>query len=104
MSVRVFVVDDTAHVRKMLVQMLELSGFDVVGQVEVPGLTTWTLSYGKTGNPGGYTSVATDNSPRPAGSAAGVTPLLRAAADAQWQAGRVGRACGGTRVEHATAA
>jgi DNA-binding NarL/FixJ family response regulator len=32
MSVRVFVVDDTAHVRKMLVQMLELSGFDVVGQ------------------------------------------------------------------------
>ena len=32
MSVRVFVVDDTAHVRKMLVQMLELSGFDIVGQ------------------------------------------------------------------------
>ena len=32
MPVRVFVVDDTAHVRKMLVQMLELSGFDVVGQ------------------------------------------------------------------------
>jgi DNA-binding NarL/FixJ family response regulator len=32
MTVRVFVVDDTAHVRKMLVQMLELSGFDVVGQ------------------------------------------------------------------------
>lgn len=32
MGVRVFVVDDTAHVRKMLVQMLELSGFDVVGQ------------------------------------------------------------------------
>jgi two-component system chemotaxis response regulator CheY len=32
MSVRVFVVDDTPHVRKMLVQMLELSGFDVVGQ------------------------------------------------------------------------
>lgn len=32
MSVRVYVVDDTAHVRKMLVQMLELSGFDVVGQ------------------------------------------------------------------------
>ncbi|MGH9042290.1 MAG: response regulator transcription factor [Acidimicrobiia bacterium] len=32
MSVRVFVVDDTTHVRKMLVQMLELSGFDVVGQ------------------------------------------------------------------------
>jgi DNA-binding NarL/FixJ family response regulator len=32
MSVRVFVVDDTAHVRKMLVQMLELSGFEVVGQ------------------------------------------------------------------------
>src|SRR5205085_11879021 len=32
MSVRVCVVDDTAHVRKMLVQMLELSGFDIVGQ------------------------------------------------------------------------
>jgi DNA-binding NarL/FixJ family response regulator len=32
MSVRVYVVDDTAHVRKMLVQMLELSGFEVVGQ------------------------------------------------------------------------
>jgi len=32
MSVRVFVVDDTTHVRKMLVQMLELSGFEVVGQ------------------------------------------------------------------------
>lgn len=32
MSVRVFVVDDTAHVRKMLVNMLELSGFEVVGQ------------------------------------------------------------------------
>ncbi len=32
MTVRVFVVDDTAHVRKMLVQMLELSGFEVVGQ------------------------------------------------------------------------
>lgn len=32
MSVRVFVVDDTNHVRKMLVQMLELSGFEVVGQ------------------------------------------------------------------------
>jgi DNA-binding NarL/FixJ family response regulator len=32
MSVRVFVVDDTAHVRIMLVQMLELSGFDIVGQ------------------------------------------------------------------------
>ena len=32
MPVRVFVVDDTAHVRKMLVQMLELSGFDIVGQ------------------------------------------------------------------------
>ena len=32
MPVRVFVVDDTTHVRKMLVQMLELSGFEVVGQ------------------------------------------------------------------------
>jgi two-component system invasion response regulator UvrY len=32
MAVRVFVIDDTDHVRHMLVQMLELSGFDVVGQ------------------------------------------------------------------------
>ena len=32
MSVRVFVVDDIAHVRKMLVNMLDLSGFEVVGQ------------------------------------------------------------------------
>jgi two-component system chemotaxis response regulator CheY len=32
MSVRVFVVDDIAHVRKMLVNMLDLSGFQVVGQ------------------------------------------------------------------------
>lgn len=31
MGIRVFVVDDTDHVRKMLVQMLELSGFDIVG-------------------------------------------------------------------------
>ncbi|HET7482010.1 MAG TPA: response regulator transcription factor [Actinomycetota bacterium] len=32
MDVRVLVVDDTEHVRKMLAEMLELDGFDVVGQ------------------------------------------------------------------------
>lgn len=32
MTVRVLVVDDTEHVRSMLVDMLELDGFDVVGQ------------------------------------------------------------------------
>lgn len=31
-SVKVLVVDDTEHVRNMLVDMLELDGFDVVGQ------------------------------------------------------------------------
>jgi DNA-binding NarL/FixJ family response regulator len=31
MAVKVFVIDDTDHVRNMLVQMLELSGFDIVG-------------------------------------------------------------------------
>ncbi len=32
MSVRVLVVDDTEHVRAMLVEMLRLDGFDVVGE------------------------------------------------------------------------
>jgi response regulator NasT len=32
MGVRVLVVDDTDHVRTMLVDMLELDGFEVVGQ------------------------------------------------------------------------
>lgn len=32
MSVRVLVVDDTEHVRSMLVDMLTLDGFDVVGE------------------------------------------------------------------------
>ena len=31
-AVRVFVIDDTDHVRHLLVQMLELSGFDIVGE------------------------------------------------------------------------
>lgn len=31
-SVRVMIVDDTDHVRNMLVDMLELDGFEVVGQ------------------------------------------------------------------------
>ena len=32
MGVRVLIVDDTEHVRSMLVDMLELDGFEVVGQ------------------------------------------------------------------------
>ena len=32
MTVKVLVVDDTDHVRSMLVDMLELDGFDVVGE------------------------------------------------------------------------
>ncbi|MGH2704187.1 MAG: response regulator transcription factor [Actinomycetota bacterium] len=32
MAIRVAVVDDTDHVRQMLVSMLELDGFDVVGE------------------------------------------------------------------------
>jgi DNA-binding NarL/FixJ family response regulator len=32
MDVRVLVVDDTDHVRKMLAEMLELDGFEVVGE------------------------------------------------------------------------
>jgi DNA-binding NarL/FixJ family response regulator len=31
-NVKVLIVDDTAHVRNMLADMLELDGFDVVGQ------------------------------------------------------------------------
>lgn len=34
MDVRVMVVDDTDHVRSMLVNMLELDGFDVVGEAD----------------------------------------------------------------------
>lgn len=34
MSQRVLIVDDTEHVREMLVAMLELDGFDVVGAAE----------------------------------------------------------------------
>jgi CheY-like chemotaxis protein len=44
--VTVMVVDDTEHVRKMLVDMLELDGFDVVGQAaggeEAAGLAVET--------------------------------------------------------------
>ena len=32
MNAKVLIVDDTEHVRKMLVDMLELDGFDVVGE------------------------------------------------------------------------
>ena len=43
MNVRVLVVDDTDHVRRMLAEMLELDGFEVVGQaasgVEALGLS-----------------------------------------------------------------
>ena len=45
MRVKVLVVDDTDHVRHMLVEMLELDGFEVVGQASsgseaVPASTT----------------------------------------------------------------
>ncbi|MCU1691815.1 MAG: hypothetical protein JWM64_906 [Frankiales bacterium] len=33
-AVRVLVVDDTAHVRRVVVETLELDGFDVVGQAD----------------------------------------------------------------------
>ena len=33
-SIKVVVVDDTEHVRRMLCEMLELDGFDVVGEAE----------------------------------------------------------------------
>ncbi|MDQ3619626.1 MAG: response regulator transcription factor [Actinomycetota bacterium] len=36
-NLKVLVVDDTEHVRDMLVQMLELDGFDVVGQASSGG-------------------------------------------------------------------
>ena len=43
MNVRVLVVDDTDHVRRMLAEMLELDGFEVVGQaasgVEAVGMS-----------------------------------------------------------------
>ena len=32
MGIRVMVIDDTDHVRRMLVQMLELSGFEIVAE------------------------------------------------------------------------
>lgn len=34
MAVRVLLVDDTEHVRQMLVEMLTLDGFDIVGQAD----------------------------------------------------------------------
>ncbi len=37
MTVRVLVVDDTDHVRSMLVDMLELDGFEVVGEAASGG-------------------------------------------------------------------
>ena len=43
MSVRVVVVDDTDHVRRMLAEMLELDGFIVVGQA-ASGLDAVALS------------------------------------------------------------
>ena len=43
MNVRVLVVDDTDHVRRMLAEMLELDGFDVVGQ-SASGVEAVTLA------------------------------------------------------------
>jgi two-component system chemotaxis response regulator CheY len=37
MTVKVLVVDDTKHVRHMLKEMLELDGFDVVGEAQSGG-------------------------------------------------------------------
>lgn len=43
MNVRVLVVDDTDHVRRMLAEMLELDGFNVVGQ-SASGVEAVTLA------------------------------------------------------------